>query len=153
MLILCITARPSDDNEIPAGIVSASDIDRIEIKEGDYYFQSYYGYIIDFNENTLTETTETTEGQSKCIKYFSDEDKENFVNKANIYGFFKWKKSYSIKAEDGGYTDFLVIYKDGSQHETSCDNAYPPTYKAMWDSYIEIFNNCMIKESDYENKT
>ncbi|MCM1316013.1 MAG: hypothetical protein NC205_06200 [Prevotella sp.] len=88
VLILCITARPSDDNEIPAGIVSASDIDRIEIKEGDYYFQRYYGYIIDFNENTLTETTETTEGQSKCIKYFSDEDKENFVNKANIYGFF-----------------------------------------------------------------
>ncbi|MDE6833126.1 MAG: hypothetical protein K2J39_02595 [Ruminococcus sp.] len=149
MLILYITARQSDGNKIPAGIVSASDIDRIEIEHGDYYFNSYYGYIIDFNENTLTATEE---GQIKRVTHFREEDKENFVRKANMYDFFLWKKSYvKLNVHDGGYVYFLTTYNDGSQHETNCDNAYPPTYRAMWDSYIEIFNNCMTRENNYEN--
>ena len=139
---------------------SPSDIDRIEIEDGEYLFGYSSNYIIDFKSNTLTKTEIARDSELEKITHFSDEDKENFVRKANMYVFFSWKESYSPIGEvhDGGYTDFLIIYNDGSQHKTSCYNAYPDTYDAMWEAIRECFTYGAtweiireIHESDYEN--
>lgn len=65
------------------------DIIRIEVQTGEYLFRSYSDYTIDFKNNTLTYIN------SNRVTRFNDEDKKYFVNKANIYGMFHWKKIYT----------------------------------------------------------
>jgi len=145
-LAFCIINGKFTESETSENIVikSTSDIDRIEIETGEYVFQYFNNYIIDFNDNTFTHKI-LNEDKEK-VTHFSDEDKENFVRKANMYGFFSWQESYApeVQVEDGGYTHFLIIYNDGSQHETWCDNAYPDTYDAMWKTFLELFGDYMI---------
>ena len=99
-----------------SGWKSPSDIDRIEIISENQLFLEYNKYIIDFNNNTFTETERKSGIEQKNITHFSDKDKENFVRKANMYGFFIWKKSYEPLTENmcgGSYTKFETKYNDG----------------------------------------
>lgn len=142
---LCIISEKFTENETPEDIVikSPSDISRIEIKTGEYIFQEFQNYTIDFDNNIFTHKIQNTDKEK--ITNFSDEDKENFVRKANIYGFFGWKELYDIgEVEDGGYTKFLITYSDGSQQKISCYNKYPDTYSEVWNAIYEIFGDCII---------
>ncbi|MCM1316012.1 MAG: hypothetical protein NC205_06205 [Prevotella sp.] len=76
-----------------SGWKSPSDIVSIEISAEAPYFQVHYKYFIDFSENTLTYNN--LKNDLKRVTTFSDEDKKDFVHKANMYGFFNWKESYS----------------------------------------------------------
>lgn len=124
-----------------SGWKKPSDIDRIEIENTNYYPYYYSKYIVDFKSNTVMITSGDSQGEEEKTRNFSDEDKENFVSQANMYGFFNWKESYEPMGEvdDGRCDHFITIYNDGSQHETWCDNAYPLTYKAMKEVFNETF--------------
>lgn len=111
------------------------DIIRIEVQTGEYLFRSHSDYRIDFKNNTLTYIN------SNRVTCFNDNDKKYFVNKANIYGMFHWKEKYIPRGDvhDGNYTKINIIYNDGSQHETTCANDYPPTYEGMQIALRELF--------------
>ncbi|MCM1506292.1 MAG: hypothetical protein NC177_04030 [Ruminococcus flavefaciens] len=140
MLMSYVTGCMHDDSEVLENIVSASDIARIEIESTNYYPYYYSKYIVDFESNTVMITSGDSQGEEEKTRNFSEEKKENFVRKANMYGFFNWKESYEPMGEvdDGRCEYFLTIYNDGSQHETWCDNAYPITYDEMWDAFFEM---------------
>ena len=133
-VILIINNKPVE-NDTQALKKLVSEIDRIEIEEGEYLFGYKSNYVIDFKTNTYTAvySDSDSEENEEYTGHFSDEVKENFVRLANKYCFFNWEESYvNLNVEDGGYTEFLVIYTDGSQHRTGCSNAYPDTYESMW---------------------
>lgn len=133
--ILYITGILHNDNKIPESIVSASDIASIKIEYTNYMPYYHSEHIFDFNNNTCTYKNDD---DNEKVRHFSEEKKENFINKANMYGFFYWQEEYSINAYDGIHEHFLTIYNDGSQHETWCENAYPLTCDEMWDAFLEI---------------
>ena len=119
-----------------------SDIYRIEIEKGEYLFGYKSNYIIDFENNTFTSKSGYSyEDNEETIRHFTDKSKENFVSELNACGFFSWQDYVNLNVMDGGYTDFLVVYTDGTQKEISCSNAYPDTYDAVWDAVFELGRN------------
>ncbi|MDE6035909.1 MAG: hypothetical protein K2G36_08385 [Ruminococcus sp.] len=58
-----------------------------------------------------------------------------------MYGFFSWQDYVNLNVEDGGYTEFLIVYNDGTQKEIWCDNACPDTYDAVWEAVRELRSN------------
>lgn len=142
-VILIINNKPVE-NETPTVTKSVSDIDRIEIEDGEYLFGYKSNHVIDFKTNTFTSvySDSDSEDNEETIGHFSDKAKENFVRLANKYGFFSWEESYvNLNVHDGGYTEFLIVYNDGSQKEIWCDNAYPDTYESMWGAVRELRSN------------
>lgn len=141
-IILIINNKPVE-NETPTVTKSVSDIDRIEIEDGEYLFGYKSNHVIDFKTNTFTSvySDSNSEDNEETIGHFSDKAKENFVRLANKYGFFSWHDYVNLNIEDGGYTEFLIVYIDGSQKEIWCDNAYPDTYESMWGAVRELRSN------------
>ncbi|MDE6833127.1 MAG: hypothetical protein K2J39_02600, partial [Ruminococcus sp.] len=125
------------------------DIDRVEIENGEYLFGYSNHYIIDFKNNTFTDIETERDSEKEKTTHFSAELKEEFIHYANIYGMFSWEESYvNLNVDDGGYTEFLIVYTDGSQKEIWCDNAYPDTYDAMWNAFFKVFGIYMIWEGE-----
>ncbi|MDE6834723.1 MAG: hypothetical protein K2J39_10840 [Ruminococcus sp.] len=123
-----------------------SDISRIEIEKGEFLFRYNSNCVIDFENNTITSKSGYSyEDNEETIRHFSEEDKENFVSQLNIYGFFSWQDYVNLNVHDDGYTDFLVVYNDGTHKETGCHNAYPDTYDAVWEAIWKLRSN------SYEN--
>ena len=153
ILIPVICSKKNTDYKPVKNKITSEELDRIEIETGEYLFQDFDSYIIDFNNNTFTH--EDYSYDKKKVTYFSDECKQKFIYYANIYKIFSWKKSYKPKNEvsDGGYTHFIIIYNDGLQYEIWCSNAYPVTYDEVWEKFLELFGDYMIKENDYEKTT
>ena len=124
---------------------SPSDIVSIEISSEAPYFKVHYEYFIDFSENTLTYND--LKDDVKRVTTFSDEDKENFVNKANMYGFFNWKESYlkNVSMNDSTMKDICITYSDGTEQEICFQQPnVPHTYEIMSEVFCETFGYDII---------
>lgn len=128
-----------------SGWKKPSDIDRIEIESGSYYPYYYSKYIFDFKSNTVMITSGDSQGEEEKTRNFSDEDKENFVSQANMYGFFSWKESYLGKHPNDNYlTGICIIYSDGSEQDICFQRPnIPPSYETMKEVFLETFG-CLI---------
>lgn len=116
------------------------DIVRIEVNSGEYLFQKFYDYTIDVENNTLTYVNENR------ITSFNDDEKKDFVRKANIYGMFSWKEEYTPKGSvcDGNYTSIYITYNDGSCQKIHCYIEHPLTYDKMREVFLETFGYHII---------
>ncbi|MCM1506293.1 MAG: hypothetical protein NC177_04035 [Ruminococcus flavefaciens] len=124
---------------------SPSDIVSIKISSEAPLFSRYNKYFIDFNSNTVTKTERDGDDEKEKTTHFSDVDKENFVNKANMYGFFSWKESYLGKRPNDNYLiGICITYSDGSEQDICFQSPnIPPSYETMQDVFLETFG-CLI---------
>ncbi|MDE5557780.1 MAG: hypothetical protein K2J32_08865 [Ruminococcus sp.] len=128
-----------------SGWKSPSDIVSIKVSSEAPYFQVHYEYFIDFSENTLTYND--LKDDLKKITTFSDENKENFVHQASMYGFFNWKKSYlkNVSMNDSTMKDICITYSDGTEQEICFQQPNVPlTYEIMREVFNETFGYYII---------
>ena len=117
------------------------DIENIEIKLNCGYLSPTYTYRFNFLNNSIMHKTEDYDEDETFYTEFTDKNAKYFVKKANLYGFFNWKKSYKTKngGHDLPYTYISIIYKNDGIQIIDCDNAYPPNYDKM----AEVFYRCV----------
>ena len=121
------------------------DIKIIEISKYDGFECPVREYVIDFTKNLITYNytylNQTNDDNQFSSENFSKEDSKYFIKKANLYGFFNWKKSYKTKngGHDLPYTYISIIYKNDDIQIIDCDNVYPFTYDLMADVFYEAF--------------
>ena len=120
------------------------DIKIIKISNYSGYSSRSNKYIIDFDKNLVTYNytyLNNSEDNQYSSRNFTKEDAEYFIEKANLYGFFNWKKSYKTKhgGNDLPYTYISIIYKNDDIQIIDCDNAYPPNYDKMAEVFYEAF--------------
>lgn len=143
--MLCIINRKSPENETPADIVtkSVSDINRIKIIAEEQLFSYYSKDIVDFSTNTITETIIKGDIEKEKIIKFSDEDKKNFVRKANIHVFFDWKEVYESTENgenDSAVYSIYITYNDNSEQKIFFQIPDTPvTFEAMREVFHETF--------------
>lgn len=115
---------------------SADDILSIEIWRHNGYPPYTTTYMIDFTNNTLTISDEDEE-ESVC-RYFSDENKNNFIRSANIYGFFEWEEEYIRKGiSDATAIGVDILYADGSEQKIFCYGWIAPNYQQISEAFLE----------------
>lgn len=127
---------------------NVDDIKKIEISTYSGYSAQSNKYIIDFDKDLVTyDYTYLTHSDDNqySSRNFTKEDAEYFIEKANLYGFFNWKKSYKTKNKgfDLPYTYIRIIYKNDYIQIIDCDNAYPSNYDKMAEVFHEAFG-CYI---------
>lgn len=123
---------------------SIDDIKIIEISNYSGYSTQSNKYIIDFGKNLVTYNCtylNNSENNQYSSRNFTKEDAEYFIEKANLYGFFNWKKSYKTKnrSYDLPYTYIRIIYKNDDIQIIDCDNVYPSNYDEMAEVFHEAF--------------
>ncbi len=123
---------------------NSDDIKKIEISRYGGFECPVREYVIDFTENFITYNytyLNNSEDNQYSSRSFTKEDVEYFIEKANLYGFFNWKKSYKTKngGHDLPYTYISIIYKNDGIQIIDCDNAYPPNYDKMAEVFYETF--------------
>ena len=128
--------------------VNSDDIKIIKVSSETPLFGEYYNCIIDFSSNTVTETGRREGNEYENTNHFSDEDKENFVVKANEYGFFNWKESYlkNISTNDSTMHEICITYTDDSKQYISYQQpGMPPAYEydEMTTVFLKTFG-CLI---------
>ena len=123
-------------------------IDDIKIIEVSKYsgFSSPVGkYVINFAKNSITYTysylNRTNNDNQFSSGNFKKEDAEYFLEQANSYGFFNWKKSYKTKngGNDLPYTHIYITFNDNSIQEIYCEGKFPFKYDEMADVFYEAF--------------
>lgn len=121
------------------------DIKTIKISNYNGYLSPSNEYIIDFDKNLVTYNytyfNQSNEDNQYSSRNFTKEDAEYFIEKANLYGFFNWKKSYKTKhgGNDLPYTYISIIYKNDDIQIIDCYNAYPLNYDKMGEVLYEAF--------------
>ncbi len=123
--------------------INVSDIENMEISVNYGYLSYTYTHEFNFSNNSAIRKKEATnwddDDETFNIK-FTDKDAEYFVKKANLYGFFKWEKSYiNNNVYDGKWANIFIKFKDGSVQETYCYADFPPNYDKMAEVFYEAF--------------
>lgn len=129
--------------EVITTIKSPEDINRIEIIAEEHLFSYYSKDIVDFSTNTITETIIESNIEKEKIIKFSDEDKKNFVRKANIHGFFDWKEVYESTENgenDSAVYSIYITYNDNSKQKIFFQIPDTPvTFEDMREVFHETF--------------
>lgn len=131
------------------------DIISIETEIETPLFLEHDKYIIDFSKNTFTYND--FKSDSEKITAISDEDKKNFVRKANIHGFFDWKEVYESTENgenDSAVYSIYITYNDNSEQKIFFQIPDTPvTFEAMREVFHETFGYYILWGANYENQT
>lgn len=116
---------------------SADDVLSIEVRRHNGYPPYTTTYMIDFTNNTLTSSEE--DGQTE-YRHFSEENKDNFIGSANLYGFWDWKEEYIREGVyDATGVGIDVLYADGSEQSIYCYGWAAPNYEQISDVFYNNF--------------
>lgn len=117
---------------------STDDVLSIEVRRHNGYPPYVTTYMIDFTNNTLTSSEE--DGQTEYIS-FSEENKDNFIRNANIYGFFEWEEEYVREGVcDATSVGIDILYADGSEQSIYCYGWAAPNYEQISDVFYDNFS-------------
>lgn len=124
---------------------SVDDIKIIEVSKYSGFGSPVGKYVINFTKNSITYTysylNRTNNDNQFSSGNFKKEDAEYFLEQANSYGFFNWKKSYKTKngGNDLPYTHIYITFNDNSIQEIHCKGKFPFTYNEMAEVFHEAF--------------
>lgn len=125
-----------------------SDIESMEISANYGYLSYTYTYEFNFDNKSVTcekESPYWEESTKTYYIYFTDEDEEYFMKKANFYGFFSWEGLYiNNNIADGESFSIYVKFKDGTVHETSGYEDYPRNYDKMAKVFSKAFGENIL---------
>ncbi|MFC5528337.1 hypothetical protein [Cohnella yongneupensis] len=113
----------------------------------DFVERMFYKYR---NNNIERDSSLKNDGYDNVIN-LSEKKIQDFLKKANKYGFLDWKEKYiDNQISDGHQWGIIITYSSGKKYEIEGSNKYPSTWDDMYSEFEKLTGtNILLLRSDW----